>query len=161
MRRVLLLAMAGAGCSTAFVHELAVAPSVRARLRLDTRCRALPRPEDNGAKPAASQAPLTQRAAASEPLDEEVARGGGLLAELGVGDGALGALLREKWPQALILLCAAIYGTNFACVKLLGDAIPAAHAAALRFALAAAALAPFAASASAPGALLAGFEAGT
>ena len=28
MRRVLLLAMAGAGCSTAFVHELAVAPAV-------------------------------------------------------------------------------------------------------------------------------------
>ena len=60
MRVVIFLALA-ASCSHAFVHEL-VAPSVRARHCLDTRCHVLPRPEDaeDGAKP---KAPLTQRAA--------------------------------------------------------------------------------------------------
>ena len=62
MRVVIFLALA-ASCSHAFVHEL-VAPSVRARHCLDTRCHVLPRPEDaeDGAKP---KAPLTQRAAAN------------------------------------------------------------------------------------------------
>ena len=70
------------------------------------------------------------------------------------------ALARQNWPQLTIISCAAIYGTNFACVKLLDDAMPASQAAALRFGLAAAAMLPFTATASGAGALGAGFEVG-
>jgi hypothetical protein len=77
----------------------------------------------------------------------------------GIGSRAA-ALARAKWPQLTILACAAIYGSNFACVKLLADAMPASQLAALRFGLAAAAMLPLAAMASSAGALAAGLETG-
>jgi len=46
------------------------------------------------------------------------------------------------WPRGLILVIAAIWGTNFGSVKWLQDVMPASLAAAIRFSIATSALAP-------------------